>query len=68
METNPKTWVKDSLQYFTEVQGEYRKITWPSQNEALRGSIGVIVVVSIITIVLSLIDFSLSHVVQYVFD
>ena len=66
MAINPKEWVKDALQYLTEVRGEYRKITWPAQSDALAGSISVVVVVAVITTVLSLIDFSLSFVVQYV--
>lgn len=63
---NPTNWVKDARQYLMEVRGEYRKITWPTQSDALAGSISVVVVVAVITTVLSLIDFSLSFVVQYV--
>ena len=68
MASNPANWVSGLRQYFTEVAGEYRKITWPAQNEALAGSISVIVVVAVITTVLGLIDFGLSHVMQLILD
>ncbi|MAI27162.1 MAG: preprotein translocase subunit SecE [Myxococcota bacterium] len=68
MASNPANWVSGLRQYFTEVMGEYRKITWPAQNEALAGSISVIVVVAVITTVLGLIDFGLSHVMQLILD
>ena len=66
MATNPINWGKDLRQYLSEVVGEYRKISWPAQNEALRGSISVIVVVAVITTVLALIDFGLSRLMQMV--
>ena len=68
MASNPANWVSGLRQYFTEVVGEYRKITWPAQNEALAGSISVIVVVAVITTVLGVIDFGLSHVMQLILD
>jgi len=68
MATNPANWVKDLRQYLSEVVGEYRKISWPAQNEALAGSISVIVVVAVITTVLGLIDFGLSRVMQMVLN
>ena len=68
MASNPANWVSGLRQYFTEVMGEYRKITWPAQNEALAGSISVIVVVAVITTVLGLIDFGLSHVMQLILN
>ena len=68
MASNPANWVSGLRQYFTEVMGEYRKITWPAQNEALAGSISVIVVMAVITTVLGLIDFGLSHVMQLILN
>ena len=47
MATNPTEWYRDSRQYLTEVGGEYRKITWPPQKEAVAGTIGVVVISSI---------------------
>ena len=66
MATNPANWAKDLTRYLSEVQGEYKKISWPAQNEALAGSIGVVVVVAVITTVLGLIDFGLSRIMQLI--
>jgi preprotein translocase SecE subunit len=53
-------------QYLTEVQAEYKKITWPPQKEAVAGSVGVITVVVIVTTVLALVDFALSRIMNQV--
>ena len=63
---NPGSWVRDTRQYLTEVQGEYRKITWPTQQEALAGTLAVVVVVTIVTTVLGIVDFALSRVLSLV--
>jgi preprotein translocase subunit SecE len=63
---NPATWIEDSRQFLVEVRSEYRKVTWPTRKEAVAGTIGVLVVVSVITAVLSLIDLVLSQVIQLV--
>ena len=68
MASNPANWVSSARQYFSEVMGEYRKITWPAQNDALAGSISVIVVVAVITTVLGVIDFGLSQIIQTVLN
>jgi preprotein translocase SecE subunit len=41
-------------------------VTWPTQKEAVGGTIGVIVIVAIITSVLSLVDLVLGQVIQLV--
>lgn len=64
MAMNPAAWVKDTKEYLTEVQSEYKKITWPPQQEALAGTIGVVLVVAVVTIVLGLVDFALSRITQ----
>ena len=66
MEMNPANWVRDTRQYLTEVQAEYKKITWPPQKEAVAGTISVVVVVSVITTVLAVVDFGLSRILQQV--
>ena len=63
---NPGEWVRDARQYLTEVQGEYKKITWPSQQEAIAGTLSVVVVVTIVTTVLGIVDFALSNVLSLV--
>lgn len=68
MATNPTEWIKDGRQYLTEVQAEYKKITWPPQNEAVVGTVAVIVIVAIMTTVLAGVDFVLSQVVSLILN
>jgi len=64
MANNPADWVRDGRQFLSEVQTEFKKVTWPSQQEYVGGTIGVIVVVAIVTVVLGLADFVLGRLVQ----
>ena len=58
METNPVGWVQGALAYYVGgVQGEYQKITWPPQEEAVAGTIGVTAVVAVVTTALGFVDF-----------
>ncbi len=66
MATGPASWLRDSRKYFSEVQSEYKKITWPPHNETVDQTIGVVVVVAVVTTVLGVADFILSRVMQYV--
>ncbi len=63
---NPLVWISDARQYLAEVQVEWKKITWPPQNEALAGTVSVVVVVAIVTTVLSIVDYGLSVIMQAV--
>ena len=67
MQWNPAIWVSDGRQFAAEVKTEFKKITWPSQKEAVGGTIGVLVIVAVITLALSLVDAVLGKVVQLVF-
>ena len=66
MQWNPAVWMSESRQFLLEVRSEYRKVTWPNQKEAMAGTIGVVVVVTIITGVLSVIDLVLGQVIQWI--
>ncbi len=66
MQWNPAEWISESRQFILEVRIEFRKVTWPSQKEAVAGTIGVIVVVAIITSALSLVDVVLGQAVKWV--
>ena len=66
MNWNPAVWYSQSAQFLTEVRAEYRKITWPSQKEAMAGTIGVLVLVAIMTLVLSVVDLVLGQLIQLV--
>ena len=63
---NPVTWISDARQYLAEVQVEWKNITWPPQNEALVGTVSVVVVVTIVTTVLSIVDYGLSVIMRTV--
>ena len=67
MQWNPVIWISDGRQFATEVKTEFKKITWPSQKEAIGGTIGVVVIVIIITTALSVVDAVLGWVIQRVF-
>jgi len=64
MQWNPAVWMSESRQFLLEVRSEYRKVTWPNQKEAVAGTIGVLVVATVITLVLSGIDLVLGQVIQ----
>ncbi len=61
---NVADWVRDGRQFLIEVQAEFKKVTWPSQREYVGGTIGVVVVVAIVTVVLGVTDFTLGKVIQ----
>jgi len=65
MQWNPKIWFTDGRQFLSEVRVEYRKITWPSQKEAVAGTIGVLVVVAILTTALALVDVGLGQLLSW---
>ena len=66
MQWNPAVWMSDSRQFLLEVRSEYRKVTWPNQKEAVAGTIGVLVVVTVITLVLIALDLVLGQLIQWI--
>ena len=66
MQWNPAVWFAQSRQFLMEVRTEFRKVTWPTQKETVAGTIGVLVIVAVITIVLSLMDLVLGQLMQWV--
>ena len=66
MNWNPAIWYSESRQFLSEVRAEYRKVTWPSQKEAIAGTIGVVVLVVIMTAVLSSVDLILGQLIQLI--
>lgn len=66
MERNPGVWVENVRQYLSDVRTEFRKVTWPSQREYVGGTIGVVVIVAILTLVLGLIDMGLSQIMELI--
>jgi len=66
MQWNPAIWVSQSRSFLLEVRSEFRKVTWPTQKEAVAGTIGVVVIVAVITVVLFLLDLLLSGLMRWV--
>ncbi len=66
MEWNPAVWFESSRQYVGDVRTEFRKVTWPSQREYVGGTVGVVVIVAILTLVLGLIDMGLSQIMELI--
>jgi preprotein translocase subunit SecE len=57
---NPIEWADQSRAFLGEVQVEFKKVTWPSQKETVAGTVGVIVLVTIVGIALFVVDWLLS--------
>jgi preprotein translocase subunit SecE len=66
MEWNPAVWYSESRQFLVEVRSEFRKVTWPTQKEAVAGTIGVLVVVAVLTTALGLVDLGLGQLIQLI--
>jgi len=66
MQWNPAVWFAQSRQFLLEVRTEFRKVTWPTQKEAVAGTIGVLAIVAVITAVLSVMDLVLGQVMQWI--
>ncbi len=64
MQLNPVVLYNDSKRFALEVRTEFRKVTWPTQKEAVGGTIGVVVIVAIITSVLSIVDLVLGQLIR----
>ncbi len=60
MSKNPIEWADQSRAFLGEVQVEFKKVTWPSQKETVAGTIGVMILVSIVGTALFFVDWVLS--------
>jgi preprotein translocase subunit SecE len=49
-------WLARFRQYLLDVRGEFEKISWPTQKEYVGGTVGVLVIVTFMTIVLGGLD------------
>jgi preprotein translocase subunit SecE len=65
MQWNPLVWFAQSRQFLMEVRSEFRKVTWPTQKETVAGTVGVLVIVAVITAVLSAMDLVLGQLMQW---
>jgi preprotein translocase subunit SecE len=63
---SPAGWVQSTRQYFVDVRSELRKVTWPQRQEAVGGTIGVLVIVGVITLVLGVVDLTLAKFLEWI--
>lgn len=66
MQWNPMVWFTDARQFLREVRIEYRKVTWPTQKESVAGTVGVLIVVAVLTTGLSMVDLGLGQLVRWI--
>jgi preprotein translocase subunit SecE len=66
MQWNPAVWFSQSRLFLMEVRTEFRKVTWPTQKEAIAGTVGVLVIVAVITAVLSVMDLVLGQAMRWI--
>jgi preprotein translocase subunit SecE len=53
-------------QFFREVAGEFRRVTWPSRAEVARSTVVVLAVVIVLALYLGAVDVGLSKVVEVI--
>jgi preprotein translocase subunit SecE len=63
---NPLKWAEQSREFIGEVQGEFKKVTWPTERETLAGTVSVVIVVSIVAVALGLVDYMLSTIMAVI--
>jgi len=61
---DPKILAKDSSQYLSEVRAEGKKVVWPTIVETRVGTIGVLMLVAFFAVLLGVVDFTLSKLMQ----
>ncbi len=64
MPLNPVSLVSDTRTFLTEVKAEFKKVTWPSKQEYVGGTVGVLVVVFVFAVALGTMDYALTYAVQ----
>ncbi len=63
--TKPKINIFDSsIQFLREVKVELKKVTWPSRKQTTGSTIVMIILVAIISLFLSMVDFGLTKLIQ----
>jgi preprotein translocase subunit SecE len=65
MAVEPSQWIRTLREYLLEVRSEFRKVTWPTQKEYTGGTIGVLVIVAVMTLVLGSVDFTLAQLLDW---
>jgi preprotein translocase subunit SecE len=64
MTFHPGEWIRQSREFLEEVRAEMRKVTWPTQKEYVGGTIGVLIIVGVLTLFLGVEDYLLAKIIQ----
>jgi preprotein translocase subunit SecE len=64
--TSPASWWESSVQFLREVKTELKKVAWPNKRQTVQSTAVVLVLVSIVSIFLGLVDLVLARLVGYV--
>jgi len=64
--SGPALWVEKIKIFLEEAKGELEKVTWPTQKQVLMTTIAVVVLVGVLSVFLSLVDFGLAKIVQWI--
>jgi len=61
-----KTYIDKAVQFLREVKVELKKVTWPSRKQTMGSTVVVLVIVTIISLFLGLVDAGLSGLIRAV--
>ena len=61
-----KTFIDKGFQFLREVKVELKKVTWPSRKQTMGSTVVVLVIVTIISLFLGLVDVGLSGLIRSV--
>ncbi len=61
-----KTFIDKSIQFLREVKVELKKVTWPSRKQTMGSTVVVLVIVTIISLFLGVVDAGLSGLIRAV--
>lgn len=61
-----KTFVDKGLQFLREVKVELKKVTWPSRKQTMGSTVVVLIIVTIISLFLGIVDAGLAGLIQAV--
>jgi preprotein translocase subunit SecE len=61
-----KTYIDKGLQFLREVKVELKKVTWPSRKQTMGSTVVVLVIVTIISLFLGIVDAGLSGLIRAV--
>lgn len=58
--------VNQSIQFLREVKVELKKVTWPSRKQTIGSTVVVIVLVTVVSLFLGMVDFGLNNLIRVV--